>query len=97
MKVMMHLCPPANDWKELYKAALFEDDNAKIPQRIAEAERALAARALELVSAGENQVREQEAMENAMYFLRLLRKTDEWVNPPCEHSNMTARLVQQPG
>jgi hypothetical protein len=94
---MMHLSPPANDWKELYKEALFEDDNAKIPQRIAEAERALAARALELVSAGENQVREQEAMENAMYFLRLLRKTDEWVNPPCEHSNMTARLVQQPG
>ena len=26
------------DWKEVYKAALFEDDSTKIPQRIAEAE-----------------------------------------------------------
>lgn len=62
------------DWKELYLAALFEDDNIKIPQRIAEAERALAARATELFGANGNQVREQQVMENAMYFLQLLRK-----------------------
>jgi hypothetical protein len=97
MKVIMRVSPPANDWKELYKAALFEDDSVKIPQRIAEAERALAARAAELFGTGEDQAREQQAMENAMYFLRLLRKTDEWVNPSRDHSNMTARLIQQAG
>ncbi len=63
------------DWKEVYKAALFEDDNTKIPQRIAEAERALAARALELFGASDDQVREQRAMENARYFLRVLGNT----------------------
>jgi hypothetical protein len=62
-----------SDWKELYKAALFEDDDAKIPQRIVDAERALAARAREIFG-GEHQVREQQAMENATYFLRLLRQ-----------------------
>jgi hypothetical protein len=63
------------NWKEVYKAALFEDDNSKIPQRIAEAERALAARALELFGAGDDQSREQQAMENARYFLRVLGNT----------------------
>jgi hypothetical protein len=66
----------SSDWKELYKAALFEDDNTRIPQRVAEAERALAARATQLLGIGETQVREREAMENAAYFLRLLRKIE---------------------
>jgi hypothetical protein len=73
----------SSDWRELYKAALFEDDNAKIPQRIAEAETALAARAREIFGA-ENQVREQQAMENATYFLRLLRKIEVSANVPCD-------------
>lgn len=97
MEALTHLSTQGNDWKELYKAAVFEDDNAKIPQRIAEAERALAARALELFGANENQVREQQAMENAMYFLRLLRKTDQWINVPSESSSRSACLVQQAG
>jgi hypothetical protein len=64
-----------NDWKELYKAAIFEDDSVKLVARIAEAERALADRAAELFGSDETPVREQQAMENAAYFLRLLRKT----------------------
>jgi hypothetical protein len=71
------------EWRELYKAALFEEDDAKIPQRIAAAERALAVRARELFGA-ENQGREQQAMENATYFLRLLRKIEVRANVPCE-------------
>jgi hypothetical protein len=63
------------DWKEIYKAALFEDDNTKIPQRIADAERALAAREIELFGASDDQVREQQAMQNARYFLRVLGST----------------------
>jgi len=71
------------EWRELYKAALFEEDDAKIPQRIAAAERALAVRARELFGA-ENQGREQQDMENATYFLRLLRKIEVRANVPCE-------------
>jgi hypothetical protein len=76
MEARAHLpSSSTGDWKQLYMAALFEDDTAKIPQRITEAEMALAARAVELCEDG-NQVREQQAMENATYFLRLLRKIE---------------------
>jgi hypothetical protein len=97
MEAIRHLSTHGSDWKELYEAAVFEDDNAKIPQRIAEAERALAARALELFGTTEHEVREQQAMENAMYFLRLLRKTDQWVNSLSESPRRTTCLVQQLG
>jgi hypothetical protein len=73
-----------NDWKELYKAAIFEDDSVKLGARIAEAERALADRAAELCSSNETSAREQQAMENAAYFLRLLRKTNATLNPSYE-------------
>ena len=72
------------DWKEIYKAALFEDDNSKIAQRIAEAERALEARALELYGASDDQIREQQAMENARYFLRVLGTTHGILVNPSE-------------
>jgi hypothetical protein len=73
------------DWKEVYKAALFEDDNSKIPQRIADAERALAARATELYGASDDQIREQKAMENARYFLRVLGSTQGLLNTPADY------------
>jgi hypothetical protein len=79
------------DWKEIYKAALFEDDNSKIPQRIAEAERALAARALELFGASDDQIREQQAMENARYFLRVLGNT-QGMAAPREYVNHESSL-----
>jgi hypothetical protein len=73
------------DWKEVYKAALLEDDNRKIPQRIADAERALAARATELYGASDDQIREQLAMENARYFLRVLGSTQGLLNTPADY------------
>ena len=73
------------DWKEVYKAALFEDDNSKIPQRIADAERALAARATELWGASDDQIREQNAMENARYFLHVLGSTQGLLNTSADH------------
>lgn len=78
-----HVSTPS-EWRELYKAALFEEDKAKISKRIAEAELALAARATELFGAGDAQVREQQAMANATYFLRLLRKIEQAANIPRE-------------
>jgi hypothetical protein len=82
----------SRDWKEVYKAALFEDDTGKIPQRIADAERALAARALELCGAEGDQDHEQQAMENAKYFLLVLGNT--LGNAGREHVSQTKR---QPG
>jgi hypothetical protein len=93
MEARVHGSQPSRDWKELYKAALFEDDNAKIPQRIAEAEKALAARAVELIGADGSEVREQHAMENAMYFLRLLRKIEVRANTPCEQLQLAETPV----
>jgi len=89
METRMHQSSLRRDWKEIYKAALFEDDNSKIPQRIAEAERALAVRALELFGATDDQIREQRAMENARYFLRVLGTAQGILTTPSEHVNRT--------
>jgi hypothetical protein len=81
--------PTSRDWKEVYKAALFEDDTGKVPQRIAEAERALTARALELCGAEGDQNNEQRAIENAKYFLLVLGNT--LGNAGREHVSQTKR------
>jgi hypothetical protein len=84
VEARIHKSPSGNGWKELYKAAIFEDDSVKLGARIAEAERALADRAAELCGSNETPAREQQAMENAAYFLRLLRKTNATLNTSYE-------------
>ena len=76
------------DWIDVYKAALFEDDKTKIQQRIADAEGALAARALQL-GAGDDQIQEQGALENARYFLRILGSIQATINTSCGDANQT--------
>jgi|GEM_PF-7067303 len=83
------------DWKEVYKAALFEDDNSKIPQRIAEAESALAVRATELYGTSDDQIREQQAMENARYFLRVLGSTQGLLNTPADYLKQKQQIHLQ--
>jgi hypothetical protein len=63
----------AKVWRELYVAALFESDHAKITDRIAEAERALVVRARELFHESGDNIEEAEALDNAMYSLNALR------------------------
>jgi hypothetical protein len=84
VEARLHKSPSGSDWEELYKAAIFEDDSVKLVARIAEAERALAERAAELFGSNETPAREQQAMENAAYFLRLLRKTNVTPNTSYE-------------
>lgn len=86
MESRLYLCPPGRGWKDFYMAAIFEDDDTKIPDRIVEAEKALAARAAEMFGTGDNQLREQQAMENAVYFLQLLRKISGKMVLSGEHS-----------
>lgn len=62
-----------HSWRALYTAALFEKDKNRIPTRIAEAERAIVARARELFSAGSDTIEEDQALDDALYALRALQ------------------------
>ncbi len=65
--------PKLQAWRELYTAALFETDNGRIPARIADAEKAIVARARELFSASADTIEEDQALDDALYALRALQ------------------------
>jgi hypothetical protein len=64
---------PVPKWHDLYKAALFETDRNKLPQRIAEAEKAIVARARELFASNADNIEEDQALDDALYALRALQ------------------------
>jgi hypothetical protein len=64
---------PPGSWRELYSAALFETDTMRIPARIADAEKAIVARARELFSAAADTIEEDQALDDALYALRALQ------------------------
>ena len=59
-------------WRDLYKAALFEVDNARLPEQ---AEKALALRARELFHIAGDNIEEEQALNDTMYALHALRNT----------------------
>ena len=59
-------------WRRLYRAALFEIDETKLPDRIAQAERALAMRARDLFHMAGDNIEEGQALDDAMYALHAL-------------------------
>ena len=61
------------NWREVYKAALFETDRQKLPSRIAEAEKALILRARELFAMSGDTTEEGQPVDDALYALRALR------------------------
>ena len=65
--------PGSKYWRQLYRAALFEIEESKLPARIAEAEKAAVLRARELFQAGGDNGEETEALDYAMYALHALR------------------------
>ncbi len=62
-------------WRDLYKAALFEVDKTRIPDRIAQAEEALVVRARELFHMAGDNIEEEQALDDTMYALHALRNT----------------------
>ncbi len=63
---------PLRSWRGLYKAALFETDESKLPLRIEEARRALIFRSRELFATSPNYDGEVEAVEDAPYVIHAL-------------------------
>ncbi len=72
---MLQNAPPSmlRKWRDLYTAALFETDKNRIPARIADAEKAIIARARELFAAGSDSIEEDQALDDALYALRALQ------------------------
>jgi hypothetical protein len=66
------------NWRDLYTAALFETDKSRVPNRIADAEKAIVARARELFSAGADTIEEDQALDDALYALRALQNCLEF-------------------
>ncbi len=65
-------------WRKLCAAVFSEVDQTKLPERIAEAEKALALRARELFyAAGDSTAEEEQALDDAVYALHALRKTSQ--------------------
>ncbi len=63
----------SQEWRELYLAALFESNKARIPGKIAEAQRTLATRRSELLSSPASDAKEIQALDNALFSLSALR------------------------
>ena len=61
-------------WRTLYVAAIFETDEKRMAQRIAETKKAMVARAHELFQNAGNDVQEQSAIVEAFQSLRALER-----------------------
>jgi hypothetical protein len=66
------------NWQALYKAALFEMNRSKVAERIAEAERVIAARARDLFNEPTDTIEEQHALDDALYALHALKGCLVW-------------------
>jgi hypothetical protein len=62
----------AAGWRDLYRAALFEADGAKLPHRIDQARAAVALRARELFNCAGDDFGEPQDLDDALYALQAL-------------------------
>ncbi len=75
--------PSVSSWRELYKAALFETNRDKLPERIANAEKAIVARARELFASSADTIEEDQALDDALYALRALQSVCPFPSRHC--------------
>jgi hypothetical protein len=69
--------PVHQNWKVLYRAAVFERDKRSLQKRLADAEEAVIVRGRELLHATGDNIEEREALEDALYALRAFRSACE--------------------
>jgi hypothetical protein len=67
------LFPAHQDWKVLYRAAVFERDKKVLRTRLSNAEEAIIARARELLHVTGDNIDERDALEDALYAVRAFR------------------------
>jgi len=74
--------PGSRYWRQLYRAALFEIEESKLPARLAEAKKAVVRRVLELVQAAGDNGEETAALDHALYALDALRNNYQNLRVP---------------
>jgi len=68
--------PPAPpQWRTLYVAAVSETDDQRVPERIADAKKAMVFRARELFHGGDSQLQERSAIDDALVALHVLESS----------------------
>jgi hypothetical protein len=60
-------------WRESYRSAIYETDNRRAPERIAQAERDIITRTRALFHKTNDAVIERSALDAALYALRVLK------------------------
>jgi hypothetical protein len=73
MSTGMSYTAPRLAWQVLYQAALLETDPNKMPERIADAEKAILSRIQELFVTSADHIEEDVVLDDALYGLRALR------------------------
>ena len=69
----MIVTPDPSDWRNLYAAALFENDQSKVTIRVADAESAMMSRSKALLSATNSDRREAVELNQSLRMLQLLK------------------------
>lgn len=64
----------SENWRDSYRAAVFEPDRHELAKRIAQAEKAIIVRGRELFQSPESS-KEREALDAALYGLRAFRRS----------------------
>jgi hypothetical protein len=72
------------NWRDSYRAAVFETDKHQLPNRIARAEQAIITRGRELFQSPQS-FKEREALDIALYELRVFRRS-------LRHNGVTKRF-----
>jgi hypothetical protein len=75
MNAVIYEMPEIRNWQVLYKAAIAEVDSTKLPDRIAEAKRAIVTRARELFQTSGENFEEEQALDTAVCVLHALHGT----------------------
>ena len=84
-------CPNRPDWRPLYRAAILETDPNDIPDRIAEARKAIVCRVRYLFLSTESHSDEKEALTDAMYALQALQTSLQ--HRECQHVTDIDRMI----